>query len=297
METTSPNLKARYINRFIHKVYGCSMPLFPVDLMDRKPIGKSNEFVSAIGVGTWGIRNYLDAEKALRHALSIGLTLIDTAEIYGSGRAEELVGRVVKDFSRDVFITTKLPPERFRDRDEAVSAARASLRRMGLRTADLILIHWPHKSVPISRQVKSLEVLADLGLCRYIGVSNFNADELVEALESTSKYELVVNQVKYSVYDRHVERDLLPLCIREGITIQAYTPLEGGAVAADKTLTDIGSKYGKTAVQVALNFLISRPSVVAIPKSERSERIGEFKGALGWRLNDRDIDVIERVSR
>ncbi|MEM4751941.1 MAG: aldo/keto reductase [Sulfolobales archaeon] len=273
------------------------MPSFPIDFMDRKPLDKSNELIPAIGIGTWGIRNYLEAERALRRALDISLRLIDTAEIYGSGKAEELVGKVVKNFKEDVFITTKLPPERFTSRDDAISAARASLRRLGLNSVDLILIHWPHGRIPISRQVRSLEALADGGLCRYIGVSNFMVNDLLEALESTSKYEIVVNQVRYNVYDRAIEKDLLPLCIREGITIQAYTPLGGGAVANDRTLVDIGSKYGKTAVQVALNFLISRPNVVAIPKTERAERVDEFKGALGWRLSDKDLDLIERYFR
>ncbi len=273
------------------------MPSFPIDFTDRKPLGKTNESVPAIGIGTWGIRNYSNAERALKHALNVGLKLIDTAEIYDSGRAEELVGKVVKDYGEEVFITTKLPPERFVSKDEAVKAARGCLRRLGLRTVDLILIHWPHGHLPISRQIKSLESLAEEGLCRYIGVSNFKTNELMTALESTSKYEIVVNQVKYSIYDRRIEVDLLPLCIREGITVQAYTPLEGGKVADDKTLTRIGSKYGKTAVQVALNFLISRPYVVAIPKTERVERVDEFKGVLGWRLSDRDIDFIESSFR
>jgi len=101
--------------------------------------------------------------------------------------------------------------------------------------------------------------------------------------------------VKYSVLDRSIERNLLPYAINYNITIQAYTPLERGAVARNKILSDIGGKYDKTAVQVALNFLISRPMVVAIPKTERKKRIEEFKGTLGWRLNKEDIEFIERV--
>ncbi|MEL9997875.1 MAG: aldo/keto reductase [Sulfolobales archaeon] len=265
--------------------------------MDRKPLGRSGESIPAIGIGTWDIRNYRDAENALRRALSIGLTLIDTAEMYGYGKAEELVGRVVKDFKGEVFITTKLLPERFVDKGEAIKAAKASLRRLGLNTVDLILIHWPNKRVSIEKQVKVLEAIADEGLCRYIGVSNFTLTELKEAIEATSKYDIVVNQVKYSVYDRSIEKDLLPYAIQEGITIQAYSPLERGLVVNDRELMRIGSKYGKTAVQVALNFLISRPYVVAIPKTEKVERVDEFKGALGWRLSKEDIESIEKLYR
>ncbi|HDD26794.1 MAG TPA: aldo/keto reductase [Acidilobales archaeon] len=270
------------------------MVLFPIDYSDRKPLGKTGEKISAIGIGTWGIRDYRRAEEALVRAVELGLNMIDTAEMYDNGRAEELVGRVVSRVGRDrVFITTKLMPKHFIDRYKVIKAAKASLRRLGIRMADLILIHWPHHILSIAQQIRALEVLIDEGLTRYIGVSNFNRSDLEEALTSMRKYEIVVDQVKYSIYDRDVENTLLPYVIHEGITIQAYTPLERGVVAYDGKLKAIGSKYGKSAVQVALNFLISRPYVTAIPKTERRERVDEFKSALGWRLNASDIEFIE----
>ena len=216
--------------------------------------------------------------------------------MYGSGAAEELVGRVVRNFGRDeVFITTKLMPQHFIDSFEAVKAARASLRRLGLDYADLILIHWPHDYVPISRQIRALEAIANEGLTRYIGVSNFTKEELEEAIYATSKYDIVVNQVKYSVLDKRVEDDLLKYCIENKVTIQAYTPIEKGRVNDVEVIKRIAGKYGKTPVQVALNYLISRPYVTAIPKSERKERIKEFRGALRWRLELRDIEVLEKL--
>jgi len=216
--------------------------------------------------------------------------------MYGSGAAEELVGRVVRNFGRDeVFITTKLMPQHFIDSFEAVKVARASLRRLGLDYADLILIHWPHDYVPISRQIRALEAIANEGLTRYIGVSNFTKEELEEAIYATSKYDIVVNQVKYSVLDKRVEDDLLKYCIENKVTIQAYTPIEKGRVNDVEVIKRIAGKYGKTPVQVALNYLISRPYVTAIPKSERKERIKEFRGALGWRLELRDIEVLEKL--
>jgi len=222
--------------------------------------------------------------------------VIDTAEMYGSGAAEELVGKVVRRFSRDeVFVVTKLMPQHFIDSFEAVRAARASLRRLGLDYADLILIHWPYYYVPISRQVKALEAIASEGLTRYIGVSNFTREELEEAIYATSKYDIVINQVKYSVLDKRVEDDLLKYCIENRVTIQAYTPIERGRVNDIEVIKRVAGKYGKTPVQVALNYLISRPYVTAIPKSERKERIEEFKGALGWRLEPHDIEVLEKL--
>lgn len=201
------------------------MTKFIIDYRDKKPLGRSGEYITAIGVGTWGIRNYELAEEALVHAIELGLNVIDTAEMYGSGRAEELVGRVVRRVGRDeVFITTKLMPHHFTDSFEAIKAAKASLKRLGVDCADLILIHWTHSYVPISRQVRALEAVTDQGLTRYIGVSNFTREGLEEAIYTTSKYDIVVNQVKYSVLDKEVEADLLKYCIESGVTIQAYTP-------------------------------------------------------------------------
>ncbi len=270
------------------------MPRFPIDYSDRKPIGRGGETVSAIGIGTWAIRDYARAEEVLVEAVSLGLDLIDTAEMYGWGRAEELVGHVVKRVGRDnVFVTTKLLPDHFTDRASALRAMRESLRRLGVSEVDLVLIHWPNRAVSIRDQIRVLEALAEEGLARYIGVSNFNRDELEEALYSTHKYEIVADQVKYSVLDRWVEDSLLPFAIDNNVLIQAYTPLEKGRVARDHRLREIGRKYNKTPVQVALNYLISRPRVVAIPKTEDREHLYEIKGSLGWRLEPRDVEVIE----
>ena len=272
------------------------MPRFPIDTSDEKPLGRSGEKIPAIGIGTWGIRNYAAAEEALVHAIELGLNVIDTAEMYGNGLAEELVGRVIKRVGRDrVFVITKLLPYRFADPSTAVSAAEQSLRRLGTSYADLILIHWPEETLPIHLQVRALEAIAERGLTRYIGVSNFNRSQLLEALESVSKHEIVLNQVKYSVLDKKVEKNLLKTCIDNGVTLQAYTPLERGAVANHPKLVEIGARYGKTPVQVALNYLIAHPMVVAIPKTERRERVEEFRGALGWRLSERDIEELERL--
>ncbi len=272
------------------------MVKYPIDYSDRKPLGNSGEYVVAVGVGTWAIRDYRKAKNALIRAIELGLNMIDTAEMYGSGRAEELVGEVIKEVGRDnVFVTTKLYPHRFIDKYTAIKAAKASLRRLGIDCVDLILIHWPNPNVPINKQIKALEAIANEGLSRYVGVSNFSTKELLEAIESTSKYDIVVNQVKYSVLDKRVEDDLLRECIEYRVTIQAYTPIERGRVCDVELLKKLGRKYGRTPVQVALNYLISRPYVTAIPKSERVERIEEFRGALGWRLEPKDVELLEKL--
>jgi diketogulonate reductase-like aldo/keto reductase len=268
--------------------------MLPIDHEDRKEIGKTGEKVSAIGSGTWGIKDREKARKALVHAVEMGMDLIDTAEMYGT---EEIVGDVVKEVGREnIFITTKLLPEHFRDPYEAVNAAKLSLKRLNVNYVDLILIHWPDVSVPIGKQVRSLEKIVEEGLSRYMGVSNFDLNELERAIISTRKSEIVVNQVKYSVLDRRIEGDLLPYCIDRGITIQAYTPIERGRVVRAPLIKEIARRNGKTEVQVSLNYLISRPRVTAIPKTERIERVEEFRGAMGWRLSLEEISLLERLN-
>lgn len=270
------------------------MPRFPVDVHDRKEIGATGEKVSAIGLGTWNIRNPDAAVEAIVYAVELGIDNIDTAEMYGDGLAEKIVGEAIKRVGKEkVFVTTKLLPHRFRSPEQAEKAMKASLKRLGLGTVDLVLIHWPDTLVNLETQIRNLEYLAEKGYTRYIGVSNFDHNLLLEALSYTKKYEISVDQVRYSVVYRYPEVRLLPLAIEKRITIQAYTPIERGAVNRVSLLAEIGAKYAKTPVQVALNYLISRPRVIAIPKTERKERVEEFAGAMGWRLNPEDIEALE----
>jgi len=254
--------------------------------------------VSAIGLGTYGIRSHDKAFDAFTYALTHGVNLVDTAEMYDAGRAEEFVGRVVKAVERDsVFITTKMLPNRLDDRDKIVRAAEEALRRLGVSYVDLYLIHWPNERIPIRDQVRNFEVLAEKGLTRYIGVSNFDPAMLREAIEAVSKHEIVVNQVHYSVVNRHyVEKELLPYCIEKKIALQAYTPLERGSVADNNVIRKISEKYGKTPIQVALNYLISHSNVIAIPKTESLEHVKEILGAIGWWISIEDLEYIRKYT-
>ncbi|MGQ4892798.1 MAG: aldo/keto reductase [Candidatus Njordarchaeia archaeon] len=279
------------------------MPLFDIDKDDYKLLGKSNERVVAVGYGTWGVGGSFSADysrddhwiKIIRHAVKIGLNLIDTAEMYGAGHAEELVGEAIKIFPREeVFVVSKVWSTNLHY-DDLLKSARKSLKRLGLSYIDLYLIHWPNPSIPLSESMKAMEKLVEDGLVRYIGVSNFNVREMEEARSYLSKVDIVVNQVKYSLRDRAVEREILPYCIREGITLMAYTPLEKGSLARNPKLREVGSKYGKSAAQVALNWLISRPRVITIPKAGSFEHLEENRGAMGWRLSPSDIEKLEKI--
>lgn len=270
---------------------------FLIDFRDRKPVGRTGEKVSAIGIGTWAIRDYGAAENVLVEAVELGIDLIDTAEMYGEGKAEEMVSRVVTRVGREaVFITTKMLPHHLRWRDEVVKAAKASLKRLGVSEVDLFLIHWPNPSLSIEKQIKNFEAIIDEGLARYIGVSNFDAEEMKEAVQAARKAEIVVNQVHYSVlHKREVENSILPTAIHLGISVQAYTPLERGAVVDDPVVKSVANELGKTPVQVALNYLISRPNVFAIPKTENKEHLREIFGSLGWRIPPELMSRIERA--
>ncbi len=271
---------------------------------DLKVIG--GDKVTAVGMGTWGIGGKENPDysrdgesvEALRHGLNLGMNLIDTAEFYGAGHSEELVGEAIKGFEREkLFIISKVWPTHF-GYESAKKAARASARRLGT-YIDLYLLHWPIDDFRrIEETLHALEELVDEGLIRYIGVSNFDLGLLKRSQEAMRKYEIVANEVKYSLRDRWPESSgLLDYMKRERMALIAYTPLEKGALARDECLSGIGRRYGKTAAQVALNYLIWEDNVVAIPKASRKEHVDENFGAMGWRLSKEDREkAVECVS-
>lgn len=259
---------------------------------------KDGERIPVIGLGTWRIGGGVEPDfsmdefyvNALKTAFELGYRLVDTAEAYGGGHCEELVGRALRDFNRDeFFIVTKVWPTNLRY-ERVIKSLNGSLSRLGLSYVDLYLIHWPNPSIPIKETIRAMERLVDEGKTRYIGVSNFGVRELEEAMHATSRHEIVVNQVKYSVFDRGVENDLLPYATKNGVLVMAYTPLEKGRVD-NPVLSRVGAKYSKTQAQVALNYLITNRSI-PIPKATKEEHLRENLGALGWRLSKEDVDLI-----
>ncbi|WP_297439141.1 aldo/keto reductase [Thermococcus sp.] len=244
-------------------------------------------------MGTWGIGGYerpdysydRESVEALRYGLELGINLIDTAEFYGAGHSEELVGEAIRGFERgEIFIISKVWPSHF-SYNEAKNAARASAKRLGT-YIDLYLLHWPGEDWgKIEETLHALEELVDEGLIRYIGVSNFDLELLKRSQEAMRRHEIVANEVKYSLKDRWPETSgLLDYMKREKIALIAYTPLEKGSLARNSCLGEIGKKYGKTSAQVALNYLIWEENVIAIPKAGRREHVEENAGAMGWRL-------------
>lgn len=274
-----------------------------IDYNDLKEIGKTGVKVPAIGFGTWRIGGGLSPDYSrddyfvsiIKKAIEYDLWHIDTAEMYGDGHAEELVGRAIKDFDRDaVFITTKISGDHLAFND-VIKAVKRSLERLGIKYIDLYLVHWPNPTIPLRETMKAMEELVNRGWVRFIGVSNFSKSLLEEARTYLSKEDIVNNQVQFSLTYRSPESELLPYCQKEGITLTAYTPLDKGQLAKNKMLQEIGKKYNKTAAQVALNWLISKPRVITIPKASSEEHIRENAGAMRWRLKEEDLKLLNKI--
>lgn len=258
--------------------------------MNYKPLGKTGIKISEIGQGTW---NYGGGIESLRLGVSLGATHIDTAEAY---RTEEIVGKAIEGIRDQVFLATKVWPDHLRY-DDLLKACDGSLRRLGVEYVDLYMIHWPNPSIPIRDTMRAMEELVKQGKIRNIGVSNFSVEQLKNAQEALSVREIVSNQVKYNLTSRGIEKDLIPYCKSEKITVVAYSPLKGRLSGRkDDLLDELASKYGKTRAQVTLNFLTSEDNVVAIPKADNPDHVKENCGSSGWRLSDDDLKKISELA-
>ncbi len=249
------------------------------------PLGNTGEQVPVVGLGTW---QYTGGPEPLRRGVELGAFLIDTAEMY---HTEEAVGRAVEGIREQVFIATKVLGSTLRY-DQVLTAADRSLKRLNVDCIDLYQVHWPDPKVPIAETMGAMERLVDEGKVRYVGVSNFFVDEMKEA-QAAIKHPIVSNQVLYSLTDREIERELLPYCQRNDVTIMAYSPLAEGALArpprADDdaslyVLRDVAEEAGQTMAQVALNWCIAHDNVMVIPKSDSLARTEENCAAAGWHL-------------
>jgi len=262
--------------------------------------------IPVLGLGTWGVGGYQtpdtsrDEEEvaALRAGIELGMTHIDTAETYGAGHSEVLVGEAIKPYKRgDLFITTKVWRTNLRY-DDLISAMKGSLKRLGVEYVDLYLIHWPNPEVPLRETMRALEYCAEEGYTRFIGVSNFSASLLAEAQSHLRSHRLVADQVHYSLLEQSQAMELLPYCHEKDVMLIAYKPLgtQSYPVAykplvkpGHPVLDELAEKYGKTQAQVSLNWLVLQEKVVAIPKASRLEHLRENVGAVGWRLSHEDF--------
>lgn len=277
--------------------------------MEFKKLGSTDVKIPVLGLGTWGMGGFSsrhfggdEAVRALRLGLELEMRFIDTAEMYARGHSEEVVAKAVESRRDEVFIATKVSAENL-SYEGVLKSCAASLARLRTSYVDLYQVHWPNPSIPISETMKAMEHLVAEGMVRHIGVSNFSVRQTREAQEALSKASLASNQVEYSLLDRSIEEDLLPYAKKERITIIAYSPIargqiqEGGRDKCWQVLDKIATKHGKTRAQVALNWLIMKEPVVAIPKAIRLEHVRENAEAVGWRLSDQDQNELDEAFR
>lgn len=252
-----------------------------------KELGATGVMIPEVGLGTW---SYHAGPDVLRRGLEAGARFIDTAESY---ETEAVVSEAIRGVRPNVFLATKISPEHFRAA-ELRRAAEGCLRRLRVEQIDLLQLHHPNPSVPIEETMGAMNDLVDEGKLRFIGVSNFSVPELQSAQRASRKHPIVSNQVRYSIVDRTIERELLAYCQANRIVVIAYSPLARGygrILDCDPAglLEQIARETGKTGPQVALNWLLSKEGVVVIPRSNSPERVLENVGASDWRLTAEQV--------
>jgi diketogulonate reductase-like aldo/keto reductase len=271
----------------------------------RRKFGWTGLDVPVIGMGTWMIEGRSREAKrraieALRLGLDLGMNHIDTAEMYGNGRAEELIAEAVDGQRKQVFLVSKVLPSNS-SYEGTLKACERSLKRLKTDFIDLYLLHWPSNQHPIEETMRAMEKLVDEGMIKFIGVSNFDVEQLREAQQSLVKHRIACNQILYYLGYRGIEIDLLPYCAENRIAIVGYSPFGHGNFPSSqsrggKVLAEISKRHDRTVRQVVLNFLTRNSNVFTIPKAGNPEHVKDNSGAVGnWKLTDEDIAAIDRT--
>ncbi|MGE0210599.1 MAG: aldo/keto reductase [Parvibaculaceae bacterium] len=255
------------------------------------------ETVPALGLGTWRMGEKR-SEKArevelLRAGLDMGFTLIDTAEMYGEGGAEEVTGEAVKGRRDGVFIVSKVYPHNA-SREGAVAACERSLKRLGTDRIDLYLLHWPG-SHPLADTVAAFEQLKAEGKIRHWGVSNFDTAGMRKVAGVPGGGACAANQVLYHLGTRGIEWELLPAMQKAKIAAMAYSPLGQGPLLSKPALVDLARSLGISAATLALAWMLRQPGVIAIPKTSRKERLKDFLGASDLELDTATIAALDKA--
>jgi diketogulonate reductase-like aldo/keto reductase len=268
--------------------------------MQHHRFGPTRRDVSVIGQGTWYIESGdpRAAAASLRKGLDLGLTHIDTAEMYGSGRAEDIVGSAIAGRRDDVFLVSKVLPQNA-SRQGTIAACERSLARLKTDRLDCYLLHWRGEH-PLAATIAAFEQLQHDGKILAWGVSNFDVGDLEEALAVAGKDRIACNQVLYHLEERAIEHAVLPWCEQHKVTVVAYSPFGHGRFpgprsAGGRVLQEIADAHGATPRQVALSFLVRRPSLLAIPKAASAAHAADNAGAGGIKLGAADIARIEKA--
>lgn len=255
----------------------------------------SGATMPVLGLGTWRMgespRRRAEELDALKYGLELGYPMIDTAEMYGDGGAEEIVGEALAGLARRPFIVSKVYPHNA-SRAGTIAACERSLKRMRIERIDLYLLHWrgPHALVDT---VAGFEALRSSGHIRHWGVSNFDRDDMIELFGSPDGTRCAANQVYYSLGERGAGFDLLPWLQHHGVPLMAYCPIDQGRLARDARLREIGARLGASAAQVALAWVLGQPGAMAIPKAVREAHLRENLAAAALQLTRDDLIAID----
>ncbi len=257
----------------------------------------SGEKVPQLGQGTWHMGENARARKdevaALKLGLDLGMTLIDTAEMYGNGGAEEVVAEAVRGRRDDCFIVSKVLPENS-TRARTIAACERSLKRLETDRIDLYLLHW--RGQPrLEETLAGFEALMESGAIRYWGVSNFDVDDMEELVALPGATNCASNQVLYNLRRRGIEAGLLPWCRSRSIPIMAYSPIEQGRLSRDRTLTQIAIRHRATPAQIALVWVLRQSDMMVIPKATTLEHVRDNRAALDIRLTEQDLGELNRA--
>jgi diketogulonate reductase-like aldo/keto reductase len=257
----------------------------------------SGEHIPMLGQGTWHLAenplNRTNEINALRLGIDLGMTLIDTAEMYADGGAERLVGEAIRGRRDEIFLVSKVLPQNA-TRHGTMTACNRSLARLGVHEIDLYLLHW-RGLIPLEETIDAFETLVGEGKIRYWGVSNFDVGDMQELVDLRDGANVAADQVLYNLVCRGIEYDLLPWCQRSGVPIMAYSPIEQGRVLRHVTLKTIAARLGATPAQVALAWVLRQDGVCAIPESGKPEHVRENRGALDVRLTPEDLADLDET--
>jgi len=256
----------------------------------------SGEAIAVLGQGTWKMgedsRRRADEVNALKLGLDLGITLIDTAEMYASGGAEEVVAEAIAGRRAEVFVVSKVLPSNA-SRAGVQRACESSLKRLRTDRIDLYLLHWPG-SVPLAETVEAFEALKKAGKIRHWGVSNFDTEDMEDLAGLPDGGNVQTNQVLYNLVRRGPEFDLAPWSRKRGIPLMAYSPVEQGALARNARLDAVAARHNATPAQIALAWVMHQDGVIAIPKASSQEHVRQNVAALDIKLTPQDIADLDR---
>jgi diketogulonate reductase-like aldo/keto reductase len=262
-----------------------------------KTLEMGGQTVPVLGQGTWNIGDSAATRSqeiaTLRRGLECGMTLIDTAEMYGSGRSEDLVGEAIAGLRERVYLVSKVLPSNA-SFEGTQRACEAGLKRLRTDTIDLYLLHWRGR-YPLHETVRAFERLIQEGKIRAWGVSNFDVDDMEELFTTPGGQACAANQVLYNPEHRGIEYDLLPWCRRNGVTVMAYSPIgQGGRLLASAALRKVAEKHGVSPAQAALAWCLRQP-ILAIPKASSVRHVEENAAVAGLELDAEDLAAIDKA--